>query len=293
MQAVKTCTRILALVFVGVFLNACKEQQAAGPELYLAVDDLYEKVVAGTDGYEVIAKIDHSRLAAKEGEVMPPARVIIFSDPWINTPLLKQEPLTGLDLPFRVLAYAEGDSPALIYTTADYLKRRHGLADGPTLKRYEESIQSIVSAVPEDAITPFDTSSMAKNEGIATLNSIYGFEQSIKRLQNDIMAEGDTIWFGEIDYQAEAAELGITLPKLTLLLFGAPGPGAKAMADIPRMGLDAFCQKILVHELADGSVRAYFNEMPAFAELHEGAVALPHRVIKHRMGNTLSGAIEE
>jgi hypothetical protein len=106
-------------------------------------------------------------------------------------------------------------------------------------------------------------------------------------------AEGDTIWFGEIDYQAEAAALGVDLPALTLLLFGAPGPGAKAMSEYPRMGLDAFCQKVLVYQQPGGRVNAYFNEMPAFAELHHGSVALPHRVINRRMTATLAGAVEE
>ena len=287
-----TYTRIFSLIFLTIFLSSCKEQQAASQELYQAVDELYDQVVARADAYEVIAEIDHSRLAAKEGEVMPPARMVIFSDPSVNTPILQQEPLAGLDLPFRVLAYAEGESPAVISTTADYLKRRHGLADGPGLQRYEEEILSIVASLPDEAIVPFDTSSLNKGEGIHTLTSKYGFEQSIDRLKTDILAAGDTIWFGEIDYQAEATGLGVELPKLTLLLFGAPGPGAKAMADIPRMGLDAFCQKVLVFELPDGSVEAYFNEMPVFAELHHGSKSLPHRVINYRMGKTLSGAIE-
>ena len=82
------------------------------------------------------------------------------------------------------------------------------------------------------------------------------------------MAEGDTLWFGELDYRAEAQAFDIELPRLTLLLFGAPGPGGKAMADFPRMGLDAFCQKVLVHEADDGQVKVYYNSMVGFAELH-------------------------
>ena len=107
------------------------------------------------------------------------------------------------------------------------------------------------------------------------------------------MAENDTMWFGESDYQAEAATLGVMLPKLTLLLFGAPGPGGKAMAGYPRMGLDAFCQKVLVYQTHGGQVNINFNEMAAFAELHNGDSALPHRIITRRMRATLGGAIEE
>jgi hypothetical protein len=41
-------------------------------------------------------------------------------------------------------------------------------------------------------------------------------------------------------------DVGIELPPTLLLLFGAPIPGAKAMADAPTLGLDASCQKLLV-----------------------------------------------
>ena len=76
------------------------------------------------------------------------------------------------------------------------------------------------------------------------------------------------------------------------MLFGAPGPGAKAMADFPRMGLDAFCQKVLVYQMPDGQVNAYFNEMPELAQMHYSDSSLPHKVINHRMGATLGGAVE-
>ena len=157
-----TCARICSLTFLGIFLSSCSERQPASQGLYQAVDELYDAVVARTAVYEVITEIDHSRLAAKEGEVMPPARVVIFSDPAVNTPILQLEPLAGLDLPFRVLAYAQGESPSVIFTSADYLKRRHGLTDGPDLQRYEEAIFSVVGSLPDEAVVQFDTSSLQK-----------------------------------------------------------------------------------------------------------------------------------
>ena len=287
------CTGLLAVFFLGAMLSSCAQREPAGDALYRAVDELYNAVVAATGRFKVIAEIDHSRLAAEKGEIMPPARVVIFSDPAINTSILQQEPRTGLDLPFRVLAYAEGNAPAVVFTTADYLKRRYGLADGPALQRYEESVLSVVNAVPADALVALDVSSLGKGQGIVTLNSVYGFEETIERLKGAITAEEDTIWFGDIDYREEAVGLGVDLPKLTLLLFGAPGPGAKAMAEYPRMGLDAFCQKVLVYQAPGGQVEVLLNDMPAMAKLHYGDSAIPHKVIAHRMQDTLGGAIEK
>ncbi len=287
------CTGLLAVLFLGAMMSSCAQREPASDALYRAVDEVYNSMVAATGRFKMITEIDHSRLAAEQGETMPPARVVIFSDPAVNTSILLQEPRAGLDLPFRVLAYAEGNAPAVIATSADYLKRRYGLADGSALQRYEESVLSAVNAVPGDAVIAFDVSSLGKEQGIVALSSVHGFEETIQRLKDAIMAEDDTIWFGEIDYREEAIGLGVDLPNLTLLLFGAPGPGAKAMAEYPRMGLDAFCQKVLVYQAPSGQVEVLFNDMPAMAELHYRDSAIPHKVITRRMQGTLGGAIEE
>lgn len=285
-------TRVLSVSFLGALLSACAQPEPASEALYRAVDELYDSVAAAAERFRVVVEIDHSRLAAEQGETMPPARVVIFSDPNVNTSILQQEPRAGLDLPFRVLAYAEGGKPAVTFTTADYLKRRHGLTDGPALQQYGESILSVAAAVPGDAVVALDASSLVKGQGVVTLYSDYGFDETVERLKAAITAESDTIWFGDINYRDEAASLGIELPGLTLLLFGAPGPGGKAMAERPRMGLDAFCQKLLVYQAPSGQTEVLFNEMPALSELHYGDSALLHKVITARMRDTLGGAVE-
>lgn len=287
------CAGLIAAVFLVTMLSSCGQREPASDALYRGVDELYDSVVAATGRFKVIAEIDHSRLAAEQGETMPPARVVIFSDPAINTSILQQEPRAGLDLPFRVLAYAEGNAPAVVFTAAEYLERRYGLADGLPLQQYQEGVLSAVNAVPGDAVVAFDVSPLGKGQGIVTLSSVYGFEETIQRLKDAIMAEDDTIWFGDIDYREEAVGLGVELPNLTLLLFGAPGPGAKAMAQYPRMGLDAFCQKVLVYQAPDGQVEVLFNDMPSMAKVHYGDSAIPHKVITRRMQDTLAGAVEK
>jgi len=286
-------TRLLAVFLAAVLLASCNRQEPASEDLYRAVDELYDALAANIKRFEVIATIDHARLAAKEDEIMPPARVIIFSDPEVNTAILRKNPMAGLDLPFRVLAYAEGDSGAVIYTPADFLERRYDLGNMAALRRYQSSVRRVAQAVPDDVIVEFDTSRVTKGQGIVALDSVYDFDQTVERLKEAIMREGDTIWFGEIDYQREADELGIDLRPITLLLYGAPGPGAKAMAEHPRMGLDAFCQKLLVYQKRDGRTGVLFNDMTALAEFHYGNSSRPHQFITQRIRSTLGAAVEE
>lgn len=105
-----------------------------------------------------------------------------------------------------------------------------------------------------------------------------------------MLAEGDTVWFMNWDYQKQAEKLDEELPKATLLVFGGPAPGAKAMTDFSSIGLDAFGQKVLVFE-QNGEVQIAYNDIVDFAELHYQDAAIPHRVINYRLGSTLKGAI--
>ena len=291
MDAGKRWTFALAMLLAAL-LSGCSKQPPADDAAYQTVDLLFESVAEQAAEYTVVTAIDHSRLAAEAGVTMPPARVLIFSSAETNSLILQQNPLAGIDLPFKVLAYADGDDAALVYTSAEFIQQRHGLQESPALERYRDDLKVALGKLPERVVTLFDTTAVVRDATLETLDSRYPFAETIERLKQAIMAEGDTVWFADLDYQAEARALDIDLPPLTLLLFGAPEPGGKAMAEFPRMGLDAFCQKVLVHEDADGQVKVYYNSMVGFAELHYNRSALVHQVIDFRMGSTLSGAVE-
>ena len=92
------------------------------------------------------------------------------------------------------------------------------------------------------------------------------------------------------NYQAAAPELFVAVTAMVLLLFGGPGPGGKAMAQFPRLGLDAFCQKLLVYQV-DGAVKVIFNDIAALAELHYGRTAKPHELLNQRLMATFKGAV--
>ena len=76
-------------------------------------------------------------------------------------------------------------------------------------------------------------------------------------------------------------------------LGGGPGPGGKAMAQFPRLGLDAFCQKLLVYQDEDGSVKVLFNDIVALAELHYGKSNPPQKIINQRLKATFTKAIQK
>jgi len=234
--------------------------------------------------------IDHSRMAEKSAEVLDASRVAFYSSPKLNSRVLQSRIRTGLDLPYRVQAYYQNGQLNIRYTDVQYLKIRHGIEDSAVLAEIDVEINKLVADLPN--AMPVSQNGLEKDYGIIELVSEYAFAETVDRLKTAILAEGDTIWFQDIDYQQQARDFDIELPRAMLLVFGAPGPGAKAMRKYPSIGLDAFGQKVLVYE-QDGKVNVIYNDIPAFAELHYADDAILHKVIKFRLNSTLSSAIED
>ena len=233
--------------------------------------------------------IDHSRLAEKSAEVLDASRVAFYTSPKLNSQVLQSRIRAGLDLPYRVHAYYHNGALNIRYTDVQYLKIRHGIEDSAMLAEVDAEINKLVANLPN--AMPVSHDGLQKDYGIVELVSEYAFAETIDRLKAAILAEGDTIWFQDIDYQQQALDFDIELPGAMLLVFGAPAPGAKAMRDYPSIGLDAFGQKVLVYE-QDGKVNVIYNDIPAFAELHYADSAIVHKIIKFRLNSTLSSAIE-
>ena len=235
--------------------------------------------------------IDHSRLAGELGVSMPPAHVLLVSEPALEAEMVAANPLLAIELPLRALAYETADGKAAVtYNEWAYIESRYQLdGDAELGQRYAQAMDSLLTAVPAESIVRFADNNMAEN-GIISLQSDYDFETSIERVRAAINAQDDTVWFGEIDYQAVAADQGLSVLPARLLLFGGPGPGGKAMAEAPTLGLDAFCQKLLVWEDQDGVVRISFIDLLALADRQGVKVNPALRLINFRLNREFEGA---
>lgn len=276
--------------------TGCGSDLPFTPERYLNSDKLFDQLevnVAANPAWEKVVEIDHSRLGSKAGSSMPPARVLLFSNPTLEVGLLQLNPLVGIDLPLRVLAY-EGEPGAdskVIYNSYDYFQSRYNLPEQPGLKNeYEKTMLAVVRGIPAESVAAFEKDGM-EADGIITIDSPYSFEQTMDRVQKAIAAQDDTVSFGVVDFQAEAARLDVELSPSSLILFGGPAPGAKAMSRSPTLGLDAFCQKFLIWQDDEGKVHLSFNDLLALAERQGVAKSIPLRVINYRLNKVFGEAL--
>ncbi|MBT8168879.1 DUF302 domain-containing protein [Phaeobacter gallaeciensis] len=283
--------RVVLASFVTLSLSVAANADISNQ---MKVDQSFEAVKEAVQnaGLTEIIQIDHARLAAAENVEMPPSRVQLFSDPGLNAEIMKHEIRAGLDLPFRALSFDEAGALSLLYTSSDFLAKRHGITDAPLLAKMDDHLVAVFEQVPDLSAQKVESTRVDKDFAVLELRSQYGVAETVARLKETITAQSDTIWFGEIDFQSEAKAFGVELVPAQLLLFGGPAPGGVAMAEFPAIGLDAFCQKLLVYEGDDGKARVLFNDIAAFADLHYQRAIEPHAMLNKRLTATFKGAIE-
>jgi uncharacterized protein (DUF302 family) len=79
-------------------------------------------------GLKEFAVIDHSGEAEAAGLHLRNTKVVIFGSPLAGTPVMEAAPLAALDLPLKVLVWADGDQAKVSYTAPAALAGRYGLS---------------------------------------------------------------------------------------------------------------------------------------------------------------------
>jgi len=102
-----------------------------------------EEVIAAK-GLKLFALIDHSGEAASAGLELRETKVLIFGSPVAGTPVMAAEPLAALDLPLKVLVWADGAQTNVTYTAPDELAARYGLSEELALRL--AGIEAVVAA---------------------------------------------------------------------------------------------------------------------------------------------------
>jgi uncharacterized protein (DUF302 family) len=94
------------------------------PDTVKRLTDLVE-----SKGIKLFAVFDHSGEAAAHGLELRDTKVVVFGSPVAGTPVMQAVPEAALDLPLKVLVWADGDQTKLTYTAPAALAARYELSD--------------------------------------------------------------------------------------------------------------------------------------------------------------------
>lgn len=98
-------------------------------------------------GMKLFAVIDHSGEAESAGLELRDTKLVIFGSPEAGTPIIAATPLAGLDLPFKVLVWADRYRTQVSYASPHALAARYSLDD--EIADRLASIEAIANAAIE------------------------------------------------------------------------------------------------------------------------------------------------
>jgi len=111
------------------------------------------------------------------------------------------------------------------------------------------------------------------DHGIVSIKSPHSFFDTVELLESALHAKAIKI-FANIDQQAEAEAVGLSMPPTVLLLFGNPKGGTPLMVASPLSGLD-LPLKALITEAQPGEVMVSLNSAEYIIHRH----ALPSALL--------------
>jgi uncharacterized protein (DUF302 family) len=95
----------------------------------LSVDQAVSKLTGllGAKGLKVFAVIDQAAEARNVGLELRPTTLVLFGNPVAGTPVMDAAPLAALDLPLKVLVWADNKQTKVTYVAPSTLAARYSL----------------------------------------------------------------------------------------------------------------------------------------------------------------------
>jgi uncharacterized protein (DUF302 family) len=103
-------------------------------------------------------------------------------------------------------------------------------------------------------------------DGLITITSRYGPEETMNRFEAAVTAKGMTV-FARIDHAAGATAVGLSLRPTELLIFGNAKAGTPLMQSVQAVGID-LPLKALVWQDASGNTWLSYNDPGWLAKRH-------------------------
>jgi uncharacterized protein (DUF302 family) len=99
-------------------------------------------------GLKVFAVIDQAAEARNVGLELRPTTLVLFGNPVAGTPVMDAAPLAALDLPLKVLVWADGDQTKVTYVAPSTLAARYSLDSDlvPNLAGIDPLTDALVAA---------------------------------------------------------------------------------------------------------------------------------------------------
>lgn len=149
-SAIKQMTAAAAIALSATAAHAEMVMKTSPHSVAETIDRLEAAVTNA--GATVFARVDHAAGAEKVEMELRPTQLLIFGNPKLGTPAMQGNQTAGLDLPLRVLAYADSEGVVhVVYHDPATLAQTHGLpSDAPYIKMMTGALDKLTGAAVKD-----------------------------------------------------------------------------------------------------------------------------------------------
>lgn len=219
-----------------------------------SVDDVYSSVKSSVEsqGFTVVAEVNHSAAAEGIGTILRPTRTIIFGNPEGGTQLMQADQRIGIDLPLKMLVYEDdGDeaSTHVAYFDATTLLDRYDIEN----EALEDNINTALDEISAGGKIRDPRFVGDTKDDLIVKNSTMSAAVTFDSLEAVLIANDFNI-VAKVEHDVAAASVGLTLRPTKVIIFGKPEVGTQLMQSNNKIGID-LPLKVLVWEDENGDVK--------------------------------------
>ena len=103
-------------------------------------------------GITIFTRVDHGAGAKRVGQSLHTSQLLIFGNPKTGSPLMREAPMMGLELPMKALAWEDASGQVwLSYLKPSVLQARHGLKNQAIIDKMTRALDGMTGkAVSKD-----------------------------------------------------------------------------------------------------------------------------------------------
>lgn len=217
--------------------------------------------------YHIYKEIDFKDYAESYGKRSRESKVILFSNPSLEAPLINENPKIGMEFPSRMLTFEDRDKYVLLaYNNMEYLSRMYDLNNMGAVQNLEASLSQIASSVSGNMTLKNETAIAGRNA--ITISSTNSFNLTYNQLRNAIVDSPKMNLIEEVDHQLNANGVGVDIRPNKLLLFTS-GELEANLIDRHQLSIIDLPIRILVWEDENNRVQVSYTDLYTLKDRHQ------------------------
>lgn len=232
-------------------------------------------------GTSIVAEVNYKANAESVGKNLKNTRLIMFGNPSVGTRLLQVSQLAALDLPLSLLVWEDRDGNVFTgFNSTTYLSARYNVGGANTIQQMSTALTNFTVAATGGVVAENATTGISSRQGIFTFVSQNDFNTTYNNIRNAISDDNSLNIVAEVDHQANAQAVNLTLSPTRLIVFGNANLETPLINSAQTAGIDLPI-KILVWEEADGTVNISYNN-PEYLQMRHNFSSNTETVLEIR-----------